>query len=96
MKGKGSAALKRYQETKMPLTPQQAIKAKCCECMSGWHDGRAGCNIPKCALYPYMPYREKVPEHEPKKRKLKLTEEQRKVISERLQKIRKQQIAARR
>jgi hypothetical protein len=40
----------------MHLTRGQAIKAKCCECMCYYEDGKNNCNNPACPLYPYMPY----------------------------------------
>ena len=39
------------------LTRDQAIVAKCCDCMGGFADGRVDCEIPTCSLYPFMPYR---------------------------------------
>lgn len=39
------------------LTASQRIKAKCCECMGYYVDGRVDCKIPNCPLYPAMPYR---------------------------------------
>ena len=41
------------------LTRDQAIKAKCCDCMGFFYDGKLDCDIPDCPLYPYMPYRQK-------------------------------------
>lgn len=41
------------------LTRDQAIKAKCCECLGYYIDGRADCETPDCPLYPFMPYRGK-------------------------------------
>lgn len=41
------------------LAPVQAIKAKCCDCMGFFYDGKLDCEIPDCPLYPYMPYRQK-------------------------------------
>jgi hypothetical protein len=41
------------------------IKAKCCECMGYYEDGKMDCEIPTCPLYPRMPYRNK--ENDPPK-----------------------------
>ena len=41
------------------LTRGDAIKAKCCECMGYYIDGREDCLIDNCPLYPYMPYRKR-------------------------------------
>jgi len=55
MTGKGTTfALKHLQGKR--LTPQQAILAKCSDCMSHYGDGRVDCNVPECPLYPWMPY----------------------------------------
>lgn len=45
------------------LTRAQAIKAKCCDCMGYFSDGRADCGMPACALYPFMPYRSEEDTH---------------------------------
>ncbi|MFO0754028.1 MAG: hypothetical protein U0411_11995 [Thermodesulfovibrionales bacterium] len=39
------------------LTLQQAVLARCYDCMSYFADGAADCKIPECPLYPYMPFR---------------------------------------
>lgn len=41
------------------LTRDEAIRAKCCDCLGFYIDGRADCEISECALHPFMPYREK-------------------------------------
>ena len=41
------------------LTRSQAIKAKCCDCMGYYIDGRVDCEMSDCPLYSYMPYRGK-------------------------------------
>ena len=41
------------------LTQRQAILAKCFECGGYYADGRKDCEMPDCALYPYMPYKGK-------------------------------------
>ena len=38
------------------ITQQQAIRAKCYECMGYYADGRVDCQSPRCPLYPYHPY----------------------------------------
>lgn len=43
------------------LYRDQAIKAKCCECMGYFVDGRYDCQIPDCPLHPFMPYLGKAP-----------------------------------
>ena len=66
MSGKGSADLEAYGAGKT-LTRDRTIKAKCYECMADYHDGRMDCKIPKCPLYPFMPYRGKREEWTPSK-----------------------------
>ena len=39
------------------LTPQRAIEAKCAECMAEHADGKFDCEMPKCPLYKWMPYK---------------------------------------
>ena len=41
------------------LTRDQAIKAKCCDCMGYNIDGRIDCQDHDCPLYLYIPYRKK-------------------------------------
>lgn len=55
MTGKGSAYLARHLEGK-PLTPKQAILAKCAECTANYVDGRVSCGLEGCPLFPYHPY----------------------------------------
>lgn len=38
------------------LSAKQAIHAKCADCMCNYADGRQDCQLPKCPLYPFMPY----------------------------------------
>jgi hypothetical protein len=38
------------------LGRKDAMLAKCAECMAQFADGRFDCEIPKCPLYPWMPY----------------------------------------
>jgi len=53
--GAGSSLLARHLAGH-DLTPGQAIKAKCAECMGNYADGRISCENPKCPLWMYMPY----------------------------------------
>lgn len=57
--GVGRALLSLYLTNGKRLTPTSSIIAKCYECMAGYVDGRRDCQIVKCPLYPYMPYRGK-------------------------------------
>jgi len=41
------------------LTRGQAILAKCADCMGNYVDGRTDCEMPKCPLYTWMPYKGK-------------------------------------
>jgi hypothetical protein len=43
------------------LTRGQAIHAKCFDCMGGYADGRTDCQMPNCALYPFMRFRGPIP-----------------------------------
>lgn len=52
---KGRTDYKKFTEGKR-LTPSQAIRAKCYECMAGYDDGRYDCIVYDCPLYPFMPY----------------------------------------
>lgn len=38
------------------LTLRQAALAHCSDCMGRYADGRQDCAMPKCAMYPWMPY----------------------------------------
>lgn len=40
-----------------PLTVNQAVLARCYDCMSYYADGVGDCKAPDCPLYEYMPYR---------------------------------------
>jgi hypothetical protein len=57
IKAKGRQELIRHLEGER-LTPKQAIIANCYECMGGYTDGKYSCEIPKCSLLPFMPYRD--------------------------------------
>ncbi len=52
----GKTALLKYLRGE-PIHRAAAVKAKCCECMGYYADGRVDCENPDCPLYPYMPYR---------------------------------------
>lgn len=52
----GRKELMRYLKGK-DLTLQQAVLARCYDCMSYFADGAADCRTPECPLYPYMPFR---------------------------------------
>ena len=41
------------------LTYREMCLAMCAECSTGYIDGRQECKVPKCPLYPVMPYRGK-------------------------------------
>ncbi len=53
---KGSSALIKHLQGKR-LTASQINLAKCYDCMGGYTDGRYSCLIPKCPVYPAMPYK---------------------------------------
>ena len=55
MSGRGSTFLEGYSRGRT-LTPRQSILAKCAECTCDYQDGREGCEVPGCPLYPFMPY----------------------------------------
>ena len=38
------------------LTIRQATQAHCYDCMGYFADGKNDCEMPRCSLYPYMPY----------------------------------------
>jgi hypothetical protein len=38
------------------LSPTQALKAHCYECMGYYADGNIDCEMPLCSLHPFMPY----------------------------------------
>lgn len=56
MKAQGGKELERYLAGGR-LTPTQAIKAMCFDCMGYYDDGKEDCSIPECPLYPYFPYK---------------------------------------
>jgi hypothetical protein len=53
---KGCGELIAHTEGRI-LTRNQAIRAKCYDCMGGYTDGKGDCEIPRCPLYGFMPYR---------------------------------------
>ena len=54
-KAKGNKELKKHLLGDR-LTRRQAMLAKCADCMGYYIDGRLDCQMPECALYPFMPY----------------------------------------
>jgi len=86
-------------------TQNNAILAKCHDCMGGYVDGKSDCGNTKCSLYSWKLYRKQAPdlkwlEKDPravgnKARKSRpLTPEQRDVLWERLRKPREAKHAA--
>jgi hypothetical protein len=55
MTGAGSRDLQRHRAGES-LTPSEAIRAKCADCMNNYADGRIDCEIEECPLWPFMPY----------------------------------------
>lgn len=45
----------------IPIPRLEAVKAKCFECMGGYVEGLNDCEVPKCPLYWFMPYRRQKP-----------------------------------
>ena len=83
---RGKAELMKYLEGK-PLTTKQSIAAKCYDCMGyGETDvnGSRDCTVSDCALYPYMPYNKGK-----RVRKLNISDERRKAMSDRMKKTAK-------
>lgn len=39
------------------LTIDEAVRARCYDCMTYYADGAGDCRMPECSLYPYMPFR---------------------------------------
>jgi len=54
---KGRADLIRFHSGRR-VTPMQAIRAKCYDCMGYYADGRKDCGQTTCPLYRFMPYRD--------------------------------------
>lgn len=40
----------------------KAMLSKCWDCTCGYTDGKVDCELPSCALYPWMPYRKLEPD----------------------------------
>jgi len=57
IRAKGREELQRHLDGRK-LTHRQAILANCYECVGGYVDGKRSCHIPRCPLYPFMPYRD--------------------------------------
>jgi len=53
--GADSSDLKRHLAGES-LTLSQAVKAKCCDCMAGYVDGRVSCELATCPLFPFHVY----------------------------------------
>lgn len=56
MKSRANTCLEQYNLGKK-LSAFQSCLAKCAECMCHFADGREDCRIPRCPIYPRMPYR---------------------------------------
>ncbi|MFH1784141.1 MAG: hypothetical protein ABH868_04515 [bacterium] len=82
---RGRAELLRYLSGKK-LTPLQAFKASCYDCMGFYADGKMDCKMPVCSLYPYMPYRAE--KQKPVKKVSAMSEEQKTAFAERMKKAR--------
>ena len=83
-------------------TRTEAMMTKCWDCCHFYIDGKLDCEVTKCPLYTYMPYRRKEPDLElfrfnPKhvgkqtfeETKRDMSEEQRLAMSERMKKLHK-------
>jgi hypothetical protein len=55
-RAKGGSALQKHLSGKS-ISIKQAVYGKCYECMGDYQDGKYDCEIPKCTLYPWMPYK---------------------------------------
>lgn len=62
------------------LTFKEAIQAKCYDCVGYYSDGKNDCKISDCPLYGFMPYRKDKPA------KKVLSDDQRAVLQDRMQK----------
>lgn len=54
---RGAAEFERWTKG-IPLTRAKAVKAKCYEC-NGQEEANCDCDVPKCPLYPFSPYKGK-------------------------------------
>jgi len=81
------------------VTPLNAIRSKCHDCMGHYVDGRVDCENTACALYSYMPYAIREPDpswarYNSKRAGLhvrlarELSDEERAAIADRLRKMR--------
>jgi hypothetical protein len=52
----GQTELIAYLDGK-PVGKAPSIKAKCYDCMGGYPDGAMDCELFRCPLYPFMPYK---------------------------------------
>ena len=50
------------------LTRMEAMLAKCTECTFGYEDGTYDCEVDKCPLYEYMPFRGKFSKEQQERR----------------------------
>lgn len=57
MSSKGETLLEKHLSGRR-LTRNQAILAKCADCMNCYVDGRQDCKATRCPLYPFAPYRD--------------------------------------
>jgi len=62
-KAKGRIELIRHLKGNK-ITRDQAIRAKCYDCMGYFADGVQDCEVAECSLYPFMPYKGKAGEHD--------------------------------
>lgn len=58
IQARGKGELQKHLAGKK-IIRSQATLAFCFDCMGGYSDGKQSCEIPKCPLYPWMPYRDK-------------------------------------
>lgn len=53
---------KARKRTILATTRKRAITQKCHDCMGQYRDGRRDCEVTRCPLYTYMPYRRLPPD----------------------------------
>lgn len=56
--------MENHKPNPLKVTPMNAIKSKCHECMGHYVDGRVDCGNTACSLYAYMPYAQGEPNNE--------------------------------
>jgi hypothetical protein len=56
---RGARLLKRHLRGQK-LTLREAVYAKCCECMNWFEDGRRDCEVVRCPLHPWQPYKPRI------------------------------------